>query len=125
MSYQSLKRHRVDLTKYCIKIAETNNRKVPLSYFDSKSITLLMYDTFNQTDKITLTGQESAHGTVITLFQEKPYSVKICKPLKNELEIKWVQNFDKLLFQKITPWKHDMSENLLLYAGLSLQVVYC
>ena len=62
-----MKRHRVDLTKYCIKLGETNNREVLLSHFDSKSFTLLAFDNFKHADRTILTHQGSAHDTTITL----------------------------------------------------------
>ena len=63
VSYQSMKRHRADLAKYCIKTVETNNRKVPLpSHSARTSFTPL-------TTLITLTGQLLLVKTVLVTPQ--------------------------------------------------------
>ena len=104
-SYKSMKRHRANLTKYCIKECESNDRKVPLpSHFDRTSFTLLAFDNFDHTDRTTLSGQYSAHDTAITVFQEKP-AISVSKPLKSDVDISSVQHVSKLPCQEIIQYK--------------------
>lgn len=71
MSYKQVKEDKMNLAKYVIMASERSHAPIP-SHFSLNKFTLVAMDSFDHTDRSSLSSALSNHDTIITLFQIKP-----------------------------------------------------
>ena len=110
VSYNEIKRTRSSLAQYALHRWGWVLQPFPC-HFVSDSFTIAAFDNFDHCDRLSPSGTESNHDTVMTLFQIKPIQTS-SKPSKSSVQLQ-LSDTSTLSCQQIKPFI-SKKDNVLL-----------